>query len=84
MRGENNPRHSASGAKKREWLLGQRHRWEGMPRSWALARRDPRWLELANQLAREMKQAGLFSKKTYIIDVESSVVRLINKLREEE
>lgn len=77
LRGGPEKSHKATRLTKVRWLLKRQVLWEGH-----YNRTDPLW----GDLARQMQEEGLYSQKTYILDVIGSVWRhvvLARRLRAE-
>ena len=63
-----------------DFLVRNKKRWGGVV-SWNYAIPSHKEKILINTLAKEMKTAGLYSKKTYLGDIERSVVKYIFIIR---
>lgn len=67
-------------AKRYDFLFKNKKRWEGIV-SWTYTVPSLKEKGLVKSLAKEMKSTGLYSKKTYIGDIERSVVKYIHIIR---
>lgn len=67
-------------AKRYDFLVKSKIRWQGIV-SWTYSIPTKKEKDLVKSLAREMRNLGLYSKKTYLGDIERSVVKYIHIIR---
>lgn len=67
-------------AKRYDYLFKNKRRWAGIV-SWTYTIPTIREKALVKELAKEMKSKGLYSKKTYLGDIERFVVKYIHIIR---